>query len=191
MKLWNLPFCLLLAGALASCTKDRNELTTDDGVIGIRSVDDTISYTKWESGYNWERRDSASYQVYAHDRKTAELTPAILSGGYVAIWARYLVDEEGDIIVEPQLLPFHVLPKVGRPAFENYWYYLQQPGNVTVKFRTNKYLYTKDPVPLPTANAQFRYFFLPRSEMDRLGLNVTTISGLTYAQFLSRLGLSE
>ncbi len=179
---------------LTACSKDKEEISAQasEGGIAARGARSSAVVTGWESGYQWDLADSNNYIIYLHNRSFSELTSELLNGGgAVVVWVRNYKSDEGRIIEKPMQTPFAVLPPFGRPAYNNYWYHQAAPGSVTVKFRSNKPNYTSDPVPAPDANTQFRYFLIPRSDLDAWNQTAASVNTLTYTQLTQLAGVAE
>ena len=189
-------FTLSMAAALllAACSKDKelvSELETQGGLTS-RSMKSGAVVTGWESGYQWNISDSSNYIIYQHTRSFSELTNDLLqSGGAVVVWVRNYKSDDGRLMEKPMPTPFAVLPPFGRPAYNNYWYHQLGPGNVTVKFRSNKPAYTNEPVPVPDASTQFRYFLIPKTDLDAWNQTAVSVSTLTYTQLVQLAGVAE
>jgi hypothetical protein len=175
-----------------SCSKDKS-ISNDSQDNPVRSTAtlDKFSYiSDWEGGNSWTLSDSASYKIYLHEKNIPELTGSILANGAVLVWARNYAKDNGERMSKPQLLPIHVLPEQGRPAYDNYWYYLLNDSKITVKYRTNKYLYAGGStfIPLPDSDVQLRYFVLSADDLAAAGYNQNTVRQLSYDQLVDKFG---
>ena len=188
MKTWSSTIAISFAIILTACSKEKDILAENTRTISTASKTNTI-VSNWESGYSWSQMDSSGYQVYFHDRVSPELTSDILNGGAVLVWAKNVKADNGNLITKPMRLPFHVLPEFGRPAYDNYWYYTATAGNLKMEFRSNKYRFSTDAVPVPDASVQSRYFFIPESELDKWGYDANSITHLTYEELVDLAGV--
>lgn len=194
MKLRMFTLGIAAALLLTACSKDKEEVSELQGEGGLttRSTRSNAVVTGWESGYPWTISDSNNYIIYQHTRAFNELTNDLINGGgAVVVWVRNYKNDEGRIMEKPMPTPFAVLPPFGRPAYNNYWYHQVAPGNVTVKFRSNKAAYTSEPVPAPDGTTQFRYFLIPKSDLDAWNQTASSVSTLTYTQLVQLAGVSE
>jgi hypothetical protein len=193
MKTGKFTLLILAAATFAACSKDKTITEHASGSLRSATTSDkeTHTITAWESGYGWTPGDSSNYRIQFHDRATPEITDDIITNGAVLVWAKNIPADDGSTITKPQILPLAVIPDLGRPAYNNYWYFKTTTGNVTVKFRTNKYMYTQEPAPLPNSSVQFRYFIIPRAELDQYGYTQATISRLTYEELTNLLGTPQ
>lgn len=194
MKEWKFTTAILIiASVLGSCSKDSsviNESSNQQTRSGATiTATGKITYiSEWETGYTWNTSDSAGYVVYRHEKSIPQLTPEILSTGAVLIYVKNYLDDNGVRVSKAHKLPFAVLPEFGRPAYDNYWYYMLSEGNAAVKFRSNKYQYSNGPVPLPDGSVQFRYFVLSSSDLSGVRHNQSSIQRLTYDELVNLFG---
>ena len=190
MKCVKFTLILCVAAGLAACSKD-HELTSEnvsEARIGIASTKQNVVVTGWESGYAWNTDDSAEYTRYRHLRSTPELSQDIAATGAVLVWAKNLPSDEGGIISKHQILPLALIKNLGRPAYNNYWSYITAPGNITLSFRTNKYMYTQEPAPLPNSTIQFKYYIIPAEVLHEHGYTPATVARLTYEELVNEFG---
>jgi hypothetical protein len=195
MKAGKFTTAILFSSILfASCSKDKSISNTNpDTPIRATAAINKFNYiSEWESGYSWTTSDSAGYKIYAHERNTPQLTSDIINNGAVLIWSKNFIDDNGQRITKPQLLPFHVLPALGRPAYDNFWYYMLNDSRITMKYRTNKYQYAGGDtyIPLPDTDVQFRYFLLSASDLSGAGYDQNTIRQLSYDQLADKFGVA-
>jgi hypothetical protein len=188
MKWWS--FTLVSLFAISACSKNSMDpVTGDNSEIGSLSFQTKVIHTSWERGYAWSESDSAGFRVYSHQRTLSGLDPEIVQEGAVVIWAKNVPADQGGVIARPTVLPFKVLPEVGRPAYINEWYYSAREEEVTMKFRTNKHQFTDMQIPAPNGEEQFRYFLIPKEALDLWGYTPLSIRGLTYERFIALTGV--
>jgi len=191
MKRGKFTLFVFIAAACAACSKDKEITESNTDVrVGIASVNEKSFITSWEAASTWNVGDSSNYVVYIHDRSVPEITSNLAATGAVLVWIKNIRSDEGGMITKPQPLPLAVIKPIGKPAYDNFWYQLIKPGDVTVKFRTNKSQYTQDPVPVPDATTQLRYFILSREDLNLLGHTPNSISKLTYEELIRVLGIT-
>lgn len=181
---------LIVATVFASCTKEKsleqNPSPANDGQLRTTTVSGKGTYiSDWESGYNWNLTDSADYKVYWHDKAISEVNSDVMNSGAVIVFMRNYLDVNGNRVDRIQKLPYHVLPDIGRPGYDNQWYYMVSDNKVTVKFRTNK---TEGYVPLPDGSVMFRYFVLTASDLSGAGYNQSTVQTATYSDLVTKFG---
>jgi len=191
MKRGNFTLFVFVVAMCAACSKDKEMIERNADVrVGIASVNEKSIVTNWESTSSWNVGDSSNYIVYMHDRSVPEITSNVAATGAVMVWVKNIRSDEGGMISKPQQLPLAVIKQFGKPAYDNFWYQVVKPGNVTVKFRTNKSQYTQDPVPIPDASTQLRYFIISKEDLDRWGHTPVSITRLTYEELINLIGIT-
>jgi hypothetical protein len=193
MKLWKFTLPILFT-AIYSCTKDHNLISDQSAeagqaatLVALKAGDSYVS--AWESGANWTRSDSSEYAIFLSPKMVPAITSEVVSGGAVLVWARNLPTADG-VWEKPVLLPFYLLPDLGRPKYNEFYYYEKSNGTLTMKFRTNKGLYGFTPTP-PPSDVQFRTFVLTPDMMQELKMDPVSITKLTYTQLLQLLNRSD
>lgn len=190
MKRGKFTFCILIVAACTACSKDKEIVESKSDVrVGIAAVDEKSVITNWETTSTWDVGDSSNYAIYMRERSIPEITSNILATGAVLVWVKNIRSDEGGMISKPQQLPLAVIKQFGKPAYDNFWYQVIKPGDIKVKFRTNKSQYTQDPVPIPDATTQLRYFILTKDDLMQKGHTPVSIARLTYEELTTLLGI--
>ena len=189
MKSRTFTLAILLTTLLFSCSK--KHVLEDESTSSLNASDGII--TGWEGGYAWHRSDSAGYFVFMHQEVMPELTPSILEKGAVLVALKNVPYKEDSLQTIPKLAPFSVIPyyghdQAGKPNCDQHWYIIPGVANISVKYRTNRHLFSEMPVLAPDARVEVRYFILPELELKRLGHTQESISLLTYQDLVKLLG---
>lgn len=188
-----LKFTLAIAAALsmAACSKKQ---TLEENTVRAQTSEGSF-ITGWESGYEWNRSDSADFIVFSHNRPMPELTASILESGVVLAALKNVPYKVDSHQTEPQLTPFSVIPYYGhdqgRPAYDQRWYLIPSLGNILVKYRSNRHIFSGEPVIPPDSRVAARYFLLSAADLQRIGHTKTSILAVKYHELVKLLGVSE
>jgi hypothetical protein len=184
-------FTLALAALFAACTKeDQIDLPKNNDSTLTLSAQAAGSFASaWQKGLEWQVSDSSDFRIYTHGLQVPALTQQLLSVGAVLVFVKNIPWEDGSRLARPMLTPFHVLPSISRPGYDQMWYNVNSVGKIMVKYRTNKQKYGTPQV--PDGDVQVRYFIISDVELEDLGYTPATIARLNYTQLVNLLGASQ
>ena len=192
MKMSKFTLALLSLSLLTACSKKH---TLEEESISALNAHGSV-ITGWESGYSWNRSDSADFIVFRHDKSMPELTESILARGVVLVALKNVPYKPDTLLTEPNVTPFSVIPyyghdNPGRPAYDQHWYVIPTVGNVAVKYRSNRHLFSGEPVIPPDNRVAARYFLLSDTDLQKIGHTKVSILAVKYKQLVELLGTTE
>jgi len=188
LKMFTLAFVVLTA---ASCSKD-DSMPGLSGTAALAAPGKENAMEKtwasgWETYSEWNPSDSSRFRLFIHPRSIPEITPDIVNGGAVLVWAKNMRDVDGTLLAAPRQLPFSLEPGPGRPLYHEYYYHRILPGSVQLQYRTDKHQYILNYVPQPPSAVQYRYIVVPAAELKRLGHTAVSILRLPYEELVRLL----
>lgn len=190
MKTWMYALAFAAVSCCTGCSKDALEY---DEISTSGNVDGYIS--NWEGGYTWARQDSADYIVFSHDKSLPQLTGDILRDGMALVAIKNVPYKPDSLQTQPRVAPFSVIPyygvEIGKPAYDQHWYTIPREGGITIKYRSNRHIFTNEPVIPPDERVEARYFLLTAADLQSIGHTKISIQGLTYEDLVALLGTVE
>lgn len=198
MESWKSTLVITAFFTLSACTKEEHEITESAAPNTVSTStlnEDPVQdgdvkrsyFSEWEKLINWNRRDSSVYYVYSMARPTPQITEDILNTGVVLVYAKDYRSDEGVLQPTPTKLSFQL---EGGMEYVNEWYQTNQMEKVTVKFRSNKFHYSNQPIPEPDGYTRFRFFVIPQTELERMGYSRSSIQEISYDKLVALLHTS-
>jgi len=191
MKMKIFTIATLVLVTLVSCSKDKE--IVDEALVSAQGSSESV--TAWESGYSWQREDSADYIVFRTEKTLPALTREILEKGAVVVALKNVPYKPDSLLTEPRIVPFSVIPyygnDAGRPIYDQHWYIIPRVGGLSLKYRSNRHQFTDEPVIAPDNRVAARYFLLTEADLNRIGKTRENVFALKYAELVKLLGTSE
>lgn len=192
MKNVRFTLCIAVTALFLSCSK--NDISNENMVKALADTEPNAAsvsvITGWEGGYSWQQSDSSDYRIFSFDRSLPGLNQDIIRNGAVLVFVKNIILEDDRRVNKPIRIPFHVLPSLGKPGYDQVWYHVNSPGHVKLKYRTNKHKYGIA-AEVPDQYVEARYFIISPNDLTRYKLTPASVSRLNYQQLISLLGAAE
>jgi len=189
MKIFTIAAMTLVT--LVSCSKNKD--MEEETLVSAQGNAEAV--TAWETGYSWQREDSADYIVFRAEKSLPALNREILEKGAVVVALKNVPYKPDSLLTEPRIVPFSVIPyyghDAGRPIYDQHWYIIPRVGGLSLKYRSNRHQFTDEPVIAPDSRVAARYFLLTEADLNRIGKTRENIYGVRYADLVRLLGTSE
>jgi hypothetical protein len=128
MKKWS--WIIILAGAFASCSK--HEAATDETVTSL-AVNDDVYDSGWEQYANWQKTDSAGFQVYSTSKQIPAITQQVIDKATVITYSKVATSNPAYArFTEPIHLDYYFFPPDTKPLQGHFTGMMYTRGAISV-----------------------------------------------------------